>query len=236
MACITKASLPRRSVRTGAGFIDEFRSQFRRSHTPREIPGEGTRRGLSLDAWTITPRSAITYLEQTRHVHTALRMGLDCPVHVYDAFRHYDVDRTEELTQDLYRLRLCVDESDAHDADPNSPGVTYATLLNECAFLDPVTFLCHMYGVVFAHESGGPMIAKRIVTDLALPHPLLAYEPPTYDPNALRATFFKWAETLTPDDRARALFEAERAFERVWSVLRVLDDPDIPASSKARSA
>lgn len=214
----------RRCVRVRAGFVDDFRSRFRRSHTPREIPGEGTRRGSSVDAWTITPRSAIAYLEQTRHVHTALRMGLECPVHVYDAFRHYGVDRTDELTQDLYRLRLCVDETDAHDEDPNAPGVTYAAFLNECAFLDPVTFLCHMYAVAFAHVSGGPMIAKRIVSDLGLPFALSAYEAPPYDPDALRATFFKWAETLTPEERARALFEAERAFERVWSVLRVVDD------------
>lgn len=216
----------RRPVRTRAAFSDEFRSRFRRSHTPRELPGEGTRRGTSVDAWTITPRSAVAYLEQTRHVHTALRTGLECPVHAYDAFRPYAVDRTDELTQDLYRLRACVDVPLAHDDEPQAPGLAYAAFLNECAFRDPVTFLCHMYAVAFAHVSGGPMIARRIASELALPFVLAAFQPPPYDPDALRATFFKWAETLTPDDRARALFEAERAFQRVWSVLRVVDDPD----------
>lgn len=227
---------PNRAVRfvpraqASQSFPDAFRSTFRRAHTPQEIPGTGVRRGSSVDTWTITPRSAVRYLEQTRHVHTALRVGLECPIHAYEAFRPYEIDRSEELTHDLTRLRFRFERSESTDADPYVPGVAYAAFLNECAFRDPVTFLCHLYAVAFAHVSGGPMIARRMETTLDLPYRLEAFGSPSYDPEALRGTFFRWAETLDADARTRALFEAERAFERVWSVTRLVhdDEPDTP--------
>ncbi|RWW35902.1 hypothetical protein BHE74_00059110, partial [Ensete ventricosum] len=77
-------------------------------------------------------------------------------------FRNTGLERSEKLAKDLEWFK-----DQGHTIpEPSSPGVTYASYLEELSKNDPQAFICHLYNIYFAHTAGGRMIGRKVQSDV----------------------------------------------------------------------
>lgn len=68
------------------------------------------------------------------------------------------MERSEKLAKDLEWFR-----DQGHTIpEPSSPGVSYASYLEELSKKDPQAFICHVYNIYFGHTAGGRMIGSKV--------------------------------------------------------------------------
>lgn len=73
-------------------------------------------------------------------------------------FRNTGLERAECLAKDLEWFK----EQGYSIPEPSSPGLNYASYIEELSKKDPQAFICHFYNTYFAHSAGGRMIGKKV--------------------------------------------------------------------------
>ncbi|RWW14998.1 hypothetical protein GW17_00021173 [Ensete ventricosum] len=99
-----------------------------------------------------TSVSVPMHIEQPFHRFAFVRYDKDAE------FRNTGLERSEKLAKDLEWFK-----DQGHTIpEPSSPGVTYASYLEELSKNDPQAFICHLYNIYFAHTAGGRMIGRKV--------------------------------------------------------------------------
>lgn len=75
-------------------------------------------------------------------------------------FRKTGLERSASISKDLEWFR----QQGIDIPQPSSPGVTYATYLEELSEKSAPSFLCHLYNIYFAHISGGQAIGRQVAS------------------------------------------------------------------------
>lgn len=208
-------------------YMNALRARMIARHTRAQIPFRRKRtverpEDKPLRTWTPTPDDVLHYLCETKIVHKTLLYGIQHESHPsYSALREIDLDTIGALSDDIETVMLNTRARPVTYLD--KPGQRYAAYLNRIVRSDPALFLCHLYATVFAHVSGGSLIAKRIQTVLSLSVPLKAHETPGGDAlNSLRDHMYTVSVDWTDVDRERSVSEVDRVFEFGGDVLRIL--------------
>lgn len=210
-----------------ADFMNSMRARMIARHTHAQIPFRGKRtverpEDRPLRTWTPTADDVLHYLCETKIVHKAFLYGIRHESHPsYLALRGIGLDTVGALSDDIETVMLHAYARPLSFLD--KPGQKYAAYLNRIVRSDPTLFLCHLYATMFAHVSGGSLIAKRIQTVLSLSVPLVAHETPGQDAlDDLRDHMYNVSAGWTDEERERSVAEVDRVFEFGGDMLRIL--------------
>lgn len=206
--------------------MEEMRAVAMKLHT-RDQAKEGEKEvegpeEKSPAKWETTIDGYLKFLVDSKLVYDTLERIVDeAPVPYYAEFRNTGLERSESLAKDLEWFR----EQGYSIPEPSTPGLTYASYLEELAKKDPQAYICHFYNVYFAHTAGGRMIGKKVAEKLLNKKELEFYK---WDGDLrqllqnVRDKLNKVAENWTREEKNHCLEETEKSFKYSGDILRLI--------------
>lgn len=206
--------------------MEEMRAVAMKLHT-REQAREGEREATGPEEkspamWDPSIEGYLKFLVDSKFVFDTLERIVDqAAVPYYAEFRSTGLERSGSLANDLEWFK----EQGYTIPEPSTPGLTYASCLEELAKKDPQAFICHFYNVYFAHTAGGRMIGRKVAEKIL---------------NKKELEFYKWdgdlrqllqnvrdklnvvAEDWTREEKNHCLEETEKSFKHSGEILRLI--------------
>ncbi|ONK75680.1 uncharacterized protein A4U43_C03F19420 [Asparagus officinalis] len=164
----------------------------------------------------------VKYLVDSKLVFETLEKIVDESTDVaYTYFRKTGLERSASISKDLEWFR----QQGIDIPQPSSPGVTYATYLEELSEKSAPSFLCHLYNIYFAHISGGQAIGRQVCEKLLQGKELEFYK---WKGNVMellsdvREKLNSLGEHWSRDEKNRCLREATKAFRYSGQLIRLI--------------
>ncbi|XP_071737220.1 heme oxygenase 1, chloroplastic-like [Rutidosis leptorrhynchoides] len=207
----------------GKGFVEEMRFVAMKLHTKDQAKeGEKEAQDKPLPKWEPTVEGYLKFLVDSKLIYDTLEKIVDkADFPEYAEFRNTGLERAERLAKDLAWFK----EQGHSIPEPSSPGLNYASYLEELSKKDPQAFICHFYNTYFAHSAGGRMIGKKVAEKVINGKELEFYK---WDGDLsqllqnVRDKLNKVAEDWTRDEKDHCLEETEKSFNFSGEVLRLI--------------
>ncbi|XP_015061493.1 heme oxygenase 1, chloroplastic [Solanum pennellii] len=205
------------------GFVEEMRFVAMKLHT-KDQAKEGEKEPVDqpLAKWEPSVEGYLKFLVDSKLVYDTLeRIVEKAPFPEYAEFRNTGLERSEVLAKDLEWFR----QQGHAIPEPSTPGVTYASYLEELSEKDPQAFICHFYNTYFAHSAGGRMIGKKVAEKVLDKKELEFYK---WDGDLsqllqnVRDKLNKVAENWTREEKNHCLEETEKSFKFSGAILRLI--------------
>ncbi|GMH18957.1 hypothetical protein Nepgr_020798 [Nepenthes gracilis] len=226
-AATTAAEKPRKRYPGEAkGFVEEMRFVAMKLHTKEQArEGEKVAEGpeeKSPAKWEPTVAGYLKFLVDSKLVYDTLESIVEkASVPYYREFRNTGLERSQKLAKDLEWFK----EQGYAIPEPSTPGLTYASYLEELSEKDPQAFLCHFYNIYFAHSAGGRMIGKKVAEKILNKKELEFYKWDGDLPHLLqtvREKLNKVAESWSREEKNHCLEETEKSFRYSGDLLRLI--------------
>ncbi|XP_078444107.1 putative inactive heme oxygenase 2, chloroplastic [Wolffia australiana] len=174
------------------------------------------------ESWKPSSDGFLKYLVDSKLVFETLERTVDQSEDVaYAYFRNTGLERANGVANDLDWFR---DQGFAIP-NPSSPGMAYASYLNELAETSQSSFLCHFYNVYFAHATGGLEIGKQVSEKLHLSREFELYK---WDDDVFwllqrtREKLNKLGDHWSRDDKNTCLREVAKCFRYLGQIVRLI--------------